>query len=149
MARVEVKSFSVPPEERLDMVIAWKDDGEAMFHDICWKAITDSYTMDNPFCFEAKEKEMVKEAWKTAEYYDSRERMEREAARIAKMLKSAKYGIAFTGECAVHIVPGNQEVLLCPSCQLCYQPPSYQLPTSRVTTKHCSRSNTLNNSSIQ
>ena len=98
MARVEVKSFSVPPEERLDMVIAWKDDGEAMFHDICWKAITDSFTMDNPFSFEAKEKEMVREAWRTAEYFDSRERVERESQRIVDMLKSAKFAIAFTGK---------------------------------------------------
>ena len=98
MARVEVKSFSVPPEERLDMVIAWKDDGEAMFHDICWKAITDSFTMDNPFSFEAKEKEMVREAWRTAEYFDSMERVERESQRIVDMLKSAKFAIAFTGK---------------------------------------------------
>ncbi len=97
MSRVEVKSFEVPVEEREGMTISWRDDGEAMFHDICWKAIIDSYKMENPFALEAKEKEMVKEGWKTAEYYDSKERVRSESVRIAKMLKTAKYAMAFTG----------------------------------------------------
>ncbi len=41
---------------------------------------------------------MIKEAWKTAEYFDSQERVRNEARRIARMLQTSKYAIAFTGE---------------------------------------------------
>ena len=97
-ARVEVKGYEVPAEERAEMAVAWMDNGEATFHDICWKAVIDSYKNDNPFELSAREKSLVKESWKTAEYFDSSERIRREARRVAEMIKSAKYAIAFTGE---------------------------------------------------
>lgn len=53
--------------------------------------------MDNPFCFSSLEKSVVEEAKRTAEYFDSVEKLEMEADRIAAMLKSAEYPIAFTG----------------------------------------------------
>ena len=49
---------------------------------------------------------MIKEAWKTAEYFDSQERVRNEARRIARMLQTSKYAIAFTGECKIYIREG-------------------------------------------
>ena len=97
MARVEVKAFESPADERRVMEVAWMEDGEATFHDICWKAVIDSYKTDNPFTLIPREKEMIKEAWKTAEYFDSADKIAHEAKRIANMLRAAKYAIAFTG----------------------------------------------------
>lgn len=77
--------------------IMWSSDGEATFHDICWKAVLDSLRMDNPFCFCSLEKSVVDEAKRTAEYFDSLEKLDAEANRIVEMLKSAEHAIAFTG----------------------------------------------------
>ena len=98
MARVEVKSFEPDSDERPEMGIVWQDNGEAMFHDICWKAVIDSYKSDNPFTLGPNEKIMVKEAWRTCEYFDSAERIRSETQKIARMLKTAQYAIAFTGK---------------------------------------------------
>ena len=43
------------------------------------------------------------DAKKTAEFYDSMEKVKHEAVRIAKMLRSAQYAIAFTGGYAFQI----------------------------------------------
>jgi len=53
--------------------------------------------MDNPFCFSSLEKSVVEEAKRTAEYFDSVEKLDMEADRITEMLKSAEYAVAFTG----------------------------------------------------
>lgn len=97
MARVEVASYEVPVEDVQHMEVAWTDGGEAVFHDICWKALLDSVKMENPFSLSALEKDLVIEAKKTAEYFDSREKVKAEGRRIANMLRSSKYAIAFTG----------------------------------------------------
>ncbi len=68
--------------------------------------LLDSYKTDNPFTLIPQEKEMIKEAWKTAEYFDSQERVRNEARRIARMLQTSKYAIAFTGECKIYIREG-------------------------------------------
>jgi hypothetical protein len=77
--------------------IAWSTVGDAKFHDICWKAVLDSLKMDNPFQFGGMEKNVVSEAKKSAEYFDSIEKLDSEASRIVKLLKSAKHAVAFTG----------------------------------------------------
>jgi len=77
--------------------IAWSPGGDATFHDICWKAVLDSLRMDNPFLFSTLERSVVEEAKRTAEYFDSMEKLDAEADRIVEMLKSAEYAIAFTG----------------------------------------------------
>jgi len=77
--------------------VAWVDGRAAVFHDICWKAVVDSYKMDNPFSMCPLEKDMVAEARKTAEYFDSADRLRREARRVGAMLKTAQYAMAFTG----------------------------------------------------
>jgi len=53
--------------------------------------------MDNPFWFSSLEKSVIEEAKRTAEYFDSVEKLDMEAGRIAEMLKSAANAIAFTG----------------------------------------------------
>jgi len=70
--------------------------------------------MDNPFCFSSLEKSVVDEAKRTAEYFDSVEKLDNEADRIVEMLKSAAYVIAFTGmyilcdsEIYSHLVEGT------------------------------------------
>lgn len=83
--------------------IAWSPDGDATFHDICWKAVLDSLRMDNPFCFSSLEKSIVEEAKRTAEYFDSIEKLDMEADRIVAMLHSAEYAIAFTGVYVLHL----------------------------------------------
>lgn len=97
MARVEVKSFAVKADALEHMEIAWSPGGDATFHDICWKAVLDSLRMDNPFRFSTLERSVAEEAKRTAEYFDSMEKLDVEADRIVEMLKSAKYAIAFTG----------------------------------------------------
>jgi len=57
--------------------------------------------MENPFCFSSLEKTVVDEAKRTAEYFDSMEKLDMEADRIAEMLKSAESAIAFTGACVL------------------------------------------------
>lgn len=103
MARVEVGSYEVPVEDVQHMEVAWTDGGEAVFHDICWKALLDSVKMENPFSLSALEKDLVIEAKKTAEYFDSREKVKAEGRRIANMLRSSKYAIAFTGQLHLRI----------------------------------------------
>ena len=98
MAHVEVKSYEVSAEDSEHMEVSWTESGEANFHDICWKAIIDSLKVDNPFSLCALEKDILQEGKKTAEYYDSMEKVKAEAARIVQMLKSARNAIAFTGE---------------------------------------------------
>lgn len=98
MARVEVASYEVSAEDSQHMEVAWKEEGEAIFHDICWKAILDSVKMENPFSLSAIEKNLVVEAKKTAEYFDSKDKLKSEGRRIANMLRSSKYAIAFTGK---------------------------------------------------
>ncbi len=39
MARVEVKAFEATAEDRRIMEVGWTESGDAVFHDICWKAI--------------------------------------------------------------------------------------------------------------
>ena len=98
MARVEVRAFDISPEETGHMEVAWREDGEAVFHDICWKAMLDSFKIDNPFALSPREKDLILEAKKTAEYFDSWEKVVAEGARIAQILKTSQYPIAFTGE---------------------------------------------------
>ena len=44
-----MKTFEVSEEDKKHMEIDWHEDGQAVFHDICWKAVLDSLKMENPF----------------------------------------------------------------------------------------------------
>ena len=96
---MEVKTLATGATggELAAMVVAWRPDGEACFHDICWKALVDSAKLDNPFTLSRREKLMVTEARRTAEWVDSEERLHAEATRFAHTLSTAQYAIAFTG----------------------------------------------------
>ena len=99
MSRVEVRTFDsgATDEERQSMEVCWLEDNEAVFHDICWKALLDSVRSDNPFTLSRLEKELLKEAAKSAEYCDSYQKVQYECSRVARMLKSANYAVMFTG----------------------------------------------------
>ncbi|ELT93675.1 hypothetical protein CAPTEDRAFT_224786 [Capitella teleta] len=97
MPRVEVKSVDLPLDDRSHMMVNWAEDGQATFHDICWKALINSFKMDNPFTLCSREKELVQEARKSSEYFDSWEKVKFEADRVTRMMKDSQYAIAFTG----------------------------------------------------
>ena len=73
--------------------------GEAQFHGECWSQLEkDSQSRGRGrSCMIGEEKKLVKEASETAEWHDSEEKVEREATRIADLLRQSSYCIAFTG----------------------------------------------------
>ncbi|XP_062612968.1 NAD-dependent protein deacetylase Sirt6-like, partial [Saccostrea cucullata] len=76
--------------------VNWNDEGFATFHAECWFALRGMYK-DKESTLTKEEKEMVKEAAKTAEIHDSCAKVKQEAEHIANLIKNAKYCIAFTG----------------------------------------------------
>ena len=90
---VEVKAYS-PPKLNHEYKVRWSGEGYANFHDDCWLALQSRQVPD----MHAKEAAMIDEADKTAEYFESAADVERKAKNIAKLLKTAKHAIAFTGE---------------------------------------------------
>ena len=92
--RVEVRSFA--SKKNASMICDWTSEGEAMFHADCWREV-------NKACQQAgrdiipTECEMVREAKETAEYFDSEEKIQTEAKRLARILRDSKHCIAFTG----------------------------------------------------
>ena len=80
------------------MLVDWAEDGSASFHYSCWTILC--IAANDGLCdldLSYKEIDMIKEAMKTAELHDSDETFQKEAIRIAEMLKSAHYCIGFTG----------------------------------------------------
>ncbi|CAH1791786.1 unnamed protein product [Owenia fusiformis] len=96
-ARVEVKSFQAL--DKHGFLINWSDEGEAIFHYKCWELIVDSVKgkRSTSFHLNDTEKDMIHEAWKTAEYHDSTEHLKQKAYQIARIILDSKYMIAFTG----------------------------------------------------
>ena len=84
-------------------VVEWsKDSGEAQLHADCWTGLettvkSKGHCSSNDRGMSTREKALVKEASKTAEWHDSELVVNQEAARIADMLKHSTYCIAFTG----------------------------------------------------
>ena len=62
----------------------------------CWKEILKGSQKDSTE-FQTEEKEMIKEAKKTAEFFNSYDEIRKEGDRVAKMLLSAKHATVFTG----------------------------------------------------
>lgn len=98
MGRVEVKAFEVPATKRDGMCVDWTLEGEAKFHEECWNILLRSLEHGQPLNLNRRDQEMVTEAKKTAEYFDSSTQVADEAAHIARLLKGAKHAIAFTGK---------------------------------------------------
>jgi hypothetical protein len=82
------------------MLVDWADDGSASFHYACWAKLcmtAKGDTTDLKLC--NKEVELLQEAKKTAEFHDSEDCFQKEAVRVAEMLKNSTYCIGFTGTC--------------------------------------------------
>lgn len=76
--------------------VNWDDNGFATFHEDCWFDLKSSYKSQESNLTK-EEKEMVKEAIKTAEIHNSYDKVQREAEHIANLIKNSKYCIAITG----------------------------------------------------
>ena len=81
--------------------VSWTRSGDAVFHKNCWKELAKSSRVRKSKNATIKlsevEKSLIKEAVKTPEWYDSYETLQREASRIAGLLRNSKHCVAFTG----------------------------------------------------
>lgn len=81
-------------------LVAWKQNGEACFHKICWDAVllaAQSRRRSGPGTMRQSEKLMVRQAGKTAESFDSLEEVKAAAKATAELIKKSPHCIAFTG----------------------------------------------------
>ncbi|XP_013397093.1 NAD-dependent protein deacetylase sirtuin-6 [Lingula anatina] len=96
--RTEVRTFE--PEQtglkETKALVNWHASGDATFHRRCWVELTEKCkrTEDG---VSAEEIKMIKEAKKTAEYFDCDERVKSEAKRVSQMIMTSSHCIAFTG----------------------------------------------------
>ncbi|KAL3877299.1 hypothetical protein ACJMK2_035029 [Sinanodonta woodiana] len=95
---VEVRAFHLSQKGHKNLQVSWNIEGEATFHSTCWhdmcKAAKDE---SSEIVLSHLERKMILEAEKTAEFHDSMEKLKEETKRIAMMIKTARYCIAFTG----------------------------------------------------
>ncbi|KAI8772806.1 NAD-dependent protein deacetylase Sirt6 [Biomphalaria glabrata] len=98
-ARVQVRAFEPKSPVKL-LAVNWQENATAVFHYDCWETLlraakhTDS--QDQTY-LSLTEIEMILEAKKTAEYFDSLERVQAQALHIAEIIRKSQYCIAFTG----------------------------------------------------
>lgn len=109
-SRVEVKSVLPSRFEGKHFLVSWNRNGEAIFHLPCWQRLLKSKPTTNYKKLGSKrsrlnsselvtkqEKSLIREAKKTAEFFDSAEQIKKEASRVAGWLLSAKHCVVFTG----------------------------------------------------
>jgi mono-ADP-ribosyltransferase sirtuin 6 len=108
-SRIEVKTVLPSRFSGEKFQVSWSEDGEAKSHSECWQRLLQMKTSvnrkvgtkrrqpDSSNSVTKEEKALIREAKKTAEYFDSLEQIKHEASRVAGMLKSAKHCVAFTG----------------------------------------------------
>ena len=81
--------------------VSWQErSGEARFHGECWSRLErDARTRGRRTAdsLGKEEKKLVREASETAEWHDSEEKIEKEASRMASLVRRSSYCIAFTG----------------------------------------------------
>ena len=88
--------------------MGWTESGEGIFHPPCWNKLIQAAKKSSAGSEKSQyasgalqlnelETGLVLEAEKHAEYHDSDSEVKAEAARIAQMIKNAKYCIGFTG----------------------------------------------------
>ncbi|KAH9503705.1 ditrans,polycis-polyprenyl diphosphate synthase [Bulinus truncatus] len=97
--RVQVKAFQ-PKSPLHSATVHWQDGGLAVFHYDCWKTVlhaTKNSEAQSQLHLSDTEKDMILEAKKTAEYFDSTDKLKTEAAQIAEIVRKSQYCIAFTG----------------------------------------------------
>ena len=84
-----------------DYVVDWSSSGEARFHSRCWVELLRNARVRNQkratIRMLDEEKRLVKEAAKTAEFHDSSATLTENAKRIASLIRSASFCVAFTG----------------------------------------------------
>ena len=85
--------------------IAWKPNGEAVFHPHCWaKCVEATQTRGRNSRSKPQtsllqsEVSFIREAEKTAEYFDSWSHVQTEAFRVAQMMLGCKCCVVFTGK---------------------------------------------------
>lgn len=82
-------------------VVDWSSTGEARFHRRCWVELLRNARVRNQkratIRIADEEKRLVKEAAKTAEFHDSSATLTENAKRIASLIRSARFCVAFTG----------------------------------------------------
>ncbi|XP_061192715.1 NAD-dependent protein deacetylase Sirt6-like isoform X2 [Saccostrea echinata] len=108
-SRVEVKTVLPSRFNGENFHVLWNKNEEAKFHLPCWNHLLNVRTSANrknstkkrphetPDSISKQEKALIREARKTAEFFDSGEQIKKEASRVAEMLKSAKHCVVFTG----------------------------------------------------
>lgn len=109
-SRVEVKTVLPSRFDGKNFLVSWNRNGEAIFHLPCWQRLLKSKPTTNYKKLGAKrsrlnsselvtkqEKSLIREAKKTAEFFDSAEQIKKEASRVAGWLLSAKHCVVFTG----------------------------------------------------
>ena len=96
--KVEVCTV-IPKKLPATTQVSWKKDGSAAFHPDCWKTVLSEAraVKRKNAALTAAEKKMLKEASKTAEIHDSRDKVKGEGVRIAELIKRAKHCVCFTG----------------------------------------------------
>ncbi|XP_064605969.1 NAD-dependent protein deacylase sirtuin-6-like [Liolophura sinensis] len=106
--RVEVNTFISEKSARESLrkynefLVAWGTNGDATFHQSCWESILKAARCRNrkrsPYPqMKDVEKTWVKEAAKTAEFFDSLNKIRIEATRIVKLIKQCSHCVVFTG----------------------------------------------------
>ncbi|XP_062614240.1 NAD-dependent protein deacylase sirtuin-6-like [Saccostrea cucullata] len=99
--RTDVRAYCVDKNEQKEFKVNWGDDGMAMFHIDCWNTLWRSACAKNPastvLVLSEMEKDMIREAAKTAETHHSLTKIKEEAERIAQLINKSNFCIAFTG----------------------------------------------------
>ena len=102
--RVEVKTVmptSVSKAMAAKFCVSWSKSGDAKFHRDCWDIVLKASRCRSkkPELPEmaVEEKVLVKEAAKTAEFFDSWEHVQSQARRVAKLILKSEHCVAFTG----------------------------------------------------
>ncbi|XP_048764192.1 NAD-dependent protein deacetylase Sirt6-like [Ostrea edulis] len=99
--RTDVRAYCVDKCEQKGFKVKWDENGMAMFHIDCWNSLWRSACAKSPssiiVVLPEMEKDMIREAAKTAETHHSLKKIKEEGERIAQLIKKSNYCIAFTG----------------------------------------------------
>lgn len=82
-------------------LIDTSSDGEGVFHRGCWEEVLRNSRARNPrrvtMKMSAKDKSLISEAAKTAEYHDKADAVKEKGEKIAALIKASKHCVVFTG----------------------------------------------------
>ena len=93
-----VEAVCLPYKSRM---INWGERGDGVFHKDCWEETLRNARLRNPkratMKIELSEKAKIKEAAKTAEYFDSVTSLQHKAREIVQLILSSSHCVTFTG----------------------------------------------------